>query len=578
MKKEFLKLAAASLLAAGLTSPAFAVLVTWDNSSTDGKWGTLTNWSNDALPTSSDDVVFDNTNVAGSYTVALDGATAGSVKTIKIGYAGNVNTIILAVSSTAAAPTLAIAGDLATTDDFVIDQGGRFENTKASGAAITTMASPNLTFRCKSGGYLLHNSAGSYGTPWSAAGTTWDSGSTIEFAQSAGTAVTLSGRTYANIVLSATSAKIDTASGGSATAINGDLTIGPNVTFNPSMGSTFTIAGNIISNGSGGAITTSLAGGPTFIGNTTLSGAGTPLTWTNGLTVNSASTLTIGTGAAASVVVPSAKTLQVNGTLNCNGNPISGTGGIVAVASTGTLGIQHAGGIDGQITTTGANNFANGTYVYNGSVAQVTGASLPINVSALTINNAAGVTLSGNVAAVALTLTSGELAAGANALIGTTVTRTSGFVTGTLTRTVDATIAGARVFDVGTAGKYTPLTVDITGAGAGNGTISVSSAAAQSVSEPAGVTGVNRVWTISQSALSGFTASLIFKYDDADMDGGLNEANLAAFRYNGVTWDPYVGSNSPAANTVTATGVMAFSPWEVWDATTAVAGWKQITD
>ena len=46
-----------------LTTSPFAATVTWDGGGTDSKWSTIANWSGDALPATSDDVVFDATSV-----------------------------------------------------------------------------------------------------------------------------------------------------------------------------------------------------------------------------------------------------------------------------------------------------------------------------------------------------------------------------------------------------------------------------------------------------------------------------------------------------------------------------------
>jgi autotransporter-associated beta strand protein len=74
-------------------------------------------------------------------------------------------------------------------------------------------------------------------------------------------------------------------------------------------------------------------------------------------------------------------------------------------------------------------------YVYNGTDAQATGTGLPATVNNLTINNSAGVSLSGNVTVNGtLTLTSGALSIGANTLTlnGPAIAGTPGNLTTTL--------------------------------------------------------------------------------------------------------------------------------------------------
>jgi hypothetical protein len=89
--------------------------------------------------------------------------------------------------------------------------------------------------------------------------------------------------------------------------------------------------------------------------------------------------------------------IQVDGTLDCQG--YSWTNGYFRTTTGSTLYTSNATGINGAITTTGTRTFSSGTrYVFNGAVAQTTGTLLPTSLSSpggLTVNNAAGVTLSG---------------------------------------------------------------------------------------------------------------------------------------------------------------------------------------
>jgi Secretion system C-terminal sorting domain len=145
-----------------------------------------------------------------------------------------------------------------------------------------------------------------------------------------------------------------------------------------------------------------------------------------------------------------------------------------AVASGGGLKLGDPAGITssgatGNIQTSGTGStrtFSTGAnYEFNGTAAQVTGSGLPATVNNLTINNAAGVTLSATTtAAGALTLTAGNLTLNASDLTATT---TSG---GSQTSHVIALAAGAlkipfvggdaKTFPVGASGgSYDPVTL-----------------------------------------------------------------------------------------------------------------------
>lgn len=177
---------------------------TWDNGGGDGSWYTTATWNPDGVPTNTDDVILDNTSLAGAYTVTMPGAVTAICRTLTIGYPGNTNTIRLSITGTATVQLL-IAGNGTTTDDLVIQQGGQIYNqsTAASGNVVDNLAVGN-TARVKTAGTFRHNAARSFGTPFPATGNgaiTFESGSTMEFAPSSPTAVALARRTYGNLIL-----------------------------------------------------------------------------------------------------------------------------------------------------------------------------------------------------------------------------------------------------------------------------------------------------------------------------------------------------------------------------------------
>ncbi len=81
-----------------LTFPMLAQK-TWTGIGGNGLWTTASNWSGNSVPTASDDIILDNTNVSGSYTVTIPVNSAAVCGTIKIGYPGNTNTITLLFES-----------------------------------------------------------------------------------------------------------------------------------------------------------------------------------------------------------------------------------------------------------------------------------------------------------------------------------------------------------------------------------------------------------------------------------------------------------------------------------------------
>jgi len=568
----------------------------FDNGGGDNKWNTATNWDSDTVPTGADDVILDNTSILVAYDVNISDAGFFSCKTLTLGDASSGNTIKLIITN-ASTIALNIAGDQTSADDFVIRNGGRFENksTATAGNVVGTRGGGN-TLRVQSGGYFVHDTARSFSTPFAVSGDgaiTFDDGALLEFAQNCGTAATFSGRTYANLILSATAAKIYTASGGSPAVIKNDLTIGTNCTFNPSMTGGLTFRGNIDSGGGGGAL--SNTGGVTFDGSTTIGGVGTPITLPEGFTINGTKSLTLNhtltipgtkTGTVNGQLIPVAAltvdgTLNVNGILDCIVTPIGGAGS-VNINSGATIGIENVGGLNGQITTSGTNYFDSVvTYVYNGSFLQVTGSNLPLFVAILAINNFAGVSLSGSVNVTnQIVLANGELITGANTLTvpdgGLAIDRTNGFVSGTLTRVIDPTVTGPRDFPIGTPGKYVPVTVDLTSVGSGTGFLSAYSTDGDHPSSPNFADTVNRYWTLTGSGITINTADITFTYLDPDDLGGADENSFIGGRYVNPGWEWFSGSSSQrntTINTVKVIGATSLSDWTLCEQATPVMDW-----
>lgn len=119
------------------------------------------------------------------------------------------------------------------------------------------------------------------------------------------------------------------------------------------------------------------------------------------------------------------------GTLDCTSLAISGSGAFT-LASGATLKTASATGINGSITTGGTKTFdPAANYFFNGTSAQVTGAMLPATVNNLTIDNAAGVTLSNSAVTVngTLLINSGkkfEIGAGKQVTAAGTLTNSAG--------------------------------------------------------------------------------------------------------------------------------------------------------
>jgi len=63
LKRKLLTLSFGFIVVFCLSSSALADSISWDGGAGNGLWESATNWSGDAVPTSSDDVTINNTTV-----------------------------------------------------------------------------------------------------------------------------------------------------------------------------------------------------------------------------------------------------------------------------------------------------------------------------------------------------------------------------------------------------------------------------------------------------------------------------------------------------------------------------------
>jgi len=199
--------------------------------------------------------------------------------------------------------------------------------------------------------------------------------------------------------------------------INGTLTLGANSNMVVASGATVKLnTGNLSTSGKVkvfGAINTSdktISGTGSFIMNeSALSYTGT--TAVNGTSITSVSPSPTSVEAGMLITglgIPSGTYIMgVSGTTIylSQSTTQAGTGVVLTLTKVaGTLMSGHSSGINGNILTSTVNISSNSAVVYNGTVAQVTGTSLPSSIKKLTINNLNNVTLS------AATTVSNELA------------------------------------------------------------------------------------------------------------------------------------------------------------------------
>jgi hypothetical protein len=300
-------------------------------------------------------------------------------------------------------------------------------------------------------------------------------------------------------------------------------------------------------------------------------------------------------------------TLNVNGTLNIGHNfyASSAAGGAVPTVNVGGSGAITVGGnadFSGATFVSGAGSFtlspdaiitigavagldpSNGPvrtstrsfstgalYSYVGTSAQVTGSDLPSSVKRLTINNAAGVSLTNSVNVTgtspdALYLTNGKLTLGSNNLSFANLSggSTSSYVvtdgTGGLTRTsvgaLDVTLP------VGTD-TYTPVVLN------NAGTADDFTAKVKNTFDYTPYTNevVTKQWTITEAVAGGSNATVKLQWNTADENPLFVRTNpVYVSRYSGSAWEQTSASYTDLGGGVynaSAGGYTAFSPFGV---------------
>lgn len=559
----------------------YTYTVNYYGSKADGDWSSTAIWENTTVPTSAFDVLIKNS-------VTIDAtATANSV-VIKSG------ATLASKSGSAVNLTITSGGSLTNNGTFTANDGTitfdgtgtvsgtvSFNNVYLSGGVNFGSASTiNGTMRLNAGGYVNTNPP------------TYATGSTLQYysASTYGRYLewnTSSGAGYPYHVQISNNSTLDLGNGGASTVRQcaGNMTVdnGSTLTLNTTpMSAALTVMGNLSINGTltlssttGGDIKT--YGNVTFGSSSTFTGNGRAIFFLKDgtQTLNHAS----GSIAIPYVIIGrsggTGTTLQMNATnltstapnggspitfvnstdvLDLNGKDL--TLGLAATAST----IAGSGKIKGNSSSSVT---INGTGAF-GTLSFVSGSQ---NVNNLTINRTASgnATLGSNLTVNgALTMTAGLLYANGNTItLGSSATLSEGSgnrVIGNITTT--RTVAQSTVNTFGGIG------VSITANGAAPGSTVVTRVTGTPQTGNS-FTSIKRYYDISPAVNTGLNATLVFKYDDTTAElNGINEANLKLWRSadNGSTWTfGGVGTRDVSANTITFSGINAFSRWTAGD-------------
>lgn len=348
-------------------------------------------------------------------------------------------------------------------------------------------------------------------------------------------------------------------SGASNITFKGDVTFGPNASFNA--GSVINYVFDAPGAQSVTMNSTVTGGGNSFgMGSVTIGSTNTPtVTWTDSLTTTGVSGISDASRVVNDLTINAGSSLILNSGTALNRTVSGGTFTLGSGASLTVKGSTSGVGNSNFPSNFGTHSFANSsTVVYNGSSAQ-TLASAP-GYGNLTVNNASGVALNGNTSvAGALTLTSGVVSTGSSTLtlgLNGSVTGASSarYINGTLAKTKAADTNGFLNFEIGDASQYTPVFVGFNGVTNSGGIFSAkttSGAPAALGYLRSGISSteyLNRTYTLGNNGVTGHTSIYpVFTYANADLISAGTPSNsnyyIADSIYGG-GWSLRTGTNN----------------------------------
>lgn len=222
-----------------------ATVITWDGGGGDGQWNTAANWTGDVVPGPADDVLLDNSSLAGNYTVTLPN-TAVTIISLTITPSSGSISLLLPATNTITTDAFVTTG---TGYTVTINNGGSFINN--AGVSSGTNFTIADSFRINNGGEYIHRTRSGH-AGWNIrlakiSGT--ETGSFVFDIPGGGsyTIATSLNRVFGRLQLSSTAAggtQTYTSNAGGVLTVNSDFLVDGGVTYSytpPAAGTTFLI-------------------------------------------------------------------------------------------------------------------------------------------------------------------------------------------------------------------------------------------------------------------------------------------------------------------------------------------------
>ena len=348
--------------------------------------------------------------------------------------------------------------------------------------------------------------------------------------------------------------------------LKGDVTIDAGAAFNVNSGGyTAKVFGNVINNGtiSGASSASFRFYGPGFTNNGSVT--------VNNFYFDTASHTLQGTGSFVTVInIINNSTVTLTSNHQFSGLEIAAGGSLNLSSNKIYLTASNPITNSGTFTTTGS------TIEYNGTSAQSVSAA-NIVYHNLRINNTAGVTLLANATVDdTLSLINGDLN-----LNGKIITVSS---SGYLTETAGNVLTGSTGYITTTRNINAPSSLNVAGFGA----VLTSSVNLGSTeirrghtidNNLGGNTSIQRFYDILPATNTGLNATLVFNYYDSELNGKIEQVlNLFRSTNSGTSWTLRGGTVNTAANTITLSGIDAFSRWSASSTAALAAQIKVIVE
>jgi hypothetical protein len=220
----------------------------WDGGGGDGLWATATNWSDDILPISTDDILLDNSILPGNYSVQLP-VVAVTISRLRVLPLVPASINIVLPSSNIMIPALTVGAG-----GIIIGSNAIFTN--ASGGSPGTAIVVSDSIYINNGGRFVHassNGHASYISKLSRANGTENGIFEFDVPGAASYTISLAGRTYGNLELSSDAAgatKSYLSNGSTNALIRGDCRINAGVNYSLDFTGELIIKGQLLNYGS----------------------------------------------------------------------------------------------------------------------------------------------------------------------------------------------------------------------------------------------------------------------------------------------------------------------------------------